>query len=95
MFILYSFGKWLIHSKVEICNGQFSNLSNIISSGKTLVCCETAWNDFEKIVNTLGGPIEIERTKELKQVITVYPDDFGGWYKCVEIIKVYHFFLVN
>ncbi|CAB3236756.1 unnamed protein product [Arctia plantaginis] len=45
---------------------------------KTLVCCETAWNDFEKIVNTLGGPKEIERTKELKQIITVYPDDFGG-----------------
>ncbi|KOB71428.1 hypothetical protein OBRU01_13053 [Operophtera brumata] len=28
--------------------------------GKTLVCCRTAWDDFEKIVNTLGGPQEVK-----------------------------------
>ncbi|KAJ0178945.1 hypothetical protein K1T71_005720 [Dendrolimus kikuchii] len=46
--------------------------------GKTLVCCKTAWDDFEKIVNTLGGPMEAKRTEELKQLVRVYPDDFGG-----------------
>ncbi|XP_075971429.1 UPF0415 protein C7orf25 homolog [Anticarsia gemmatalis] len=46
--------------------------------GKSLVCCETAWNDFEKIVNTLGGLMEVKRTSDLKQLIRVYPDDFGG-----------------
>ncbi|CAH0702762.1 unnamed protein product [Spodoptera exigua] len=45
---------------------------------KTLVCCRTAWDDFEKIVNTLGGPMEIKRTQELKNVVKVYPDDYGG-----------------
>ncbi|XP_028028910.1 UPF0415 protein C7orf25 homolog [Bombyx mandarina] len=46
--------------------------------GKKLVCCETAWNDFEKILETLGGPMEKKRTVLLKEMITVYPDDFGG-----------------
>ncbi|KAF9417798.1 hypothetical protein HW555_005212 [Spodoptera exigua] len=45
---------------------------------KMLVCCRTAWDDFEKIVNTLGGPMEIKRTQELKNVVKVYPDDYGG-----------------
>lgn len=46
--------------------------------GKSLVCCRTAWDDFEKIVNTLGGPMEIKRTEELKQMLEIYPDNFGG-----------------
>ncbi|XP_041971283.1 UPF0415 protein C7orf25 homolog [Aricia agestis] len=46
--------------------------------GKRLICCETAWNDFEKIVNTLGGPMEMKRTAELKAVLTIYADDHGG-----------------
>ncbi|XP_053604197.1 UPF0415 protein C7orf25 homolog [Plodia interpunctella] len=45
---------------------------------KTLVCCETAWGDFEKIVNTLGGAMEKRRTAELKTMVKIYPDDFGG-----------------
>lgn len=45
---------------------------------KSLVCCKTAWDDFEKIVNTLGGAMEIKRTEELKDMISVFPDDFGG-----------------
>lgn len=45
---------------------------------KTLVCCRTAWDDFEKIVTTLGGPMEIKRTQELKNIVKVYPDDYGG-----------------
>lgn len=46
--------------------------------GKTLVCCETAWNDFEKIVETLGGSMEKKRTGDLKEIVTVFPDDHGG-----------------
>ncbi|XP_037303170.1 UPF0415 protein C7orf25 homolog, partial [Manduca sexta] len=46
--------------------------------GKSLVCCRTAWDDFEKIVNTLGGPMEKVRTEELKKMVEVFPDDYGG-----------------
>ncbi|XP_026322320.1 UPF0415 protein C7orf25 homolog [Hyposmocoma kahamanoa] len=46
--------------------------------GKTLICCKTAWDNFEKIVNTLGGPMETKRAEELKQRIRIYPDNFGG-----------------
>ncbi|XP_060801746.1 UPF0415 protein C7orf25 homolog [Amyelois transitella] len=46
--------------------------------GKTLICCDTAWGDFEKIVNTLGGSMEKNRTAELKNMLKIYPDDFGG-----------------
>ncbi|XP_061377523.1 UPF0415 protein C7orf25 homolog [Danaus plexippus] len=45
---------------------------------KMLVCCRTAWDDFEKIVNTLGGPNEKRRTLELKEMVRVYEDDYGG-----------------
>ncbi|CAK1598556.1 unnamed protein product [Parnassius mnemosyne] len=46
--------------------------------GKTLICCRTAWNDFEKIVNTLGGPLEKNRAANLKEVLKILPDDSGG-----------------
>ncbi|XP_045766089.1 UPF0415 protein C7orf25 homolog isoform X1 [Maniola jurtina] len=46
--------------------------------GKTLVCCRTAWDDFLKIINTLGGPMEKQRTADLKERVTVYDDDYGG-----------------
>ncbi|XP_014370923.2 UPF0415 protein C7orf25 homolog [Papilio machaon] len=46
--------------------------------GKTLVCCITAWDDFNKIINILGGPLEKQRTAILKEMIKVYPDDSGG-----------------
>ncbi|KAJ2951879.1 hypothetical protein O0L34_g4130 [Tuta absoluta] len=46
--------------------------------GKTLICCKTAWDSFETIVETLGGTMERKRTAELKQRITMYPDDYGG-----------------
>jgi hypothetical protein len=42
------------------------------------VCCKTAWDDFEKIVDTLCGPMEKQRTEELKEKLTVFPDDYGG-----------------
>ncbi|CAG4991648.1 unnamed protein product [Parnassius apollo] len=46
--------------------------------GKILVCCRTAWSDFEKIVNTLGGPLEKNRAANLKEVLKILPDDSGG-----------------
>ncbi|XP_045446776.1 UPF0415 protein C7orf25 homolog [Melitaea cinxia] len=47
-------------------------------AGKTLICCKTAWNNFEKIVQTLGGPLEKKRAAELKDLVTVYEDCYGG-----------------
>ncbi|XP_063619191.1 UPF0415 protein C7orf25 homolog [Cydia splendana] len=49
-----------------------------IFEGKRLVCCRTAWDDFAKIVETLGGEMERRRTAELKERVTVYPDDYAG-----------------
>ncbi|XP_026496885.2 UPF0415 protein C7orf25 homolog isoform X1 [Vanessa tameamea] len=46
--------------------------------GKTLISCKTAWYNFEKIVETLGGPMEKKRTADLKELVTVYEDDYGG-----------------
>ncbi|XP_050669969.1 UPF0415 protein C7orf25 homolog isoform X2 [Leptidea sinapis] len=50
--------------------------------GKTLVCCRTAWDDFEKIMNTLGGSMEKQRAMELREKLTIYDDDFGGCELC-------------
>lgn len=46
--------------------------------GKTLICCKTVWDNFEKIVETLGGPLEKKRAAELKDLVTVYEDCYGG-----------------
>ncbi|XP_077286729.1 UPF0415 protein C7orf25 homolog [Arctopsyche grandis] len=46
--------------------------------GKTLICCEAAWDDFSKIVNILGGPNEKLRTDQLRERLTVMPDDQNG-----------------
>ncbi|XP_038223121.1 UPF0415 protein C7orf25 homolog [Zerene cesonia] len=46
--------------------------------GKTLVCCRTAWDNFQKIVEILGGPMEKKRTMELREKLTIYEDDYGG-----------------
>ncbi|KAI8424099.1 hypothetical protein MSG28_002706 [Choristoneura fumiferana] len=49
-----------------------------IFAGKSLVCCRTAWDNFEKIVNTLGGEMEKKRMAELKNMVQIYPDDYAG-----------------
>lgn len=49
-----------------------------MTSGKNLICCKTAWDDFEKIVTTLGGPMETKRTEDLKQRVRIYSDNIGG-----------------
>ncbi|CAK1545915.1 unnamed protein product [Leptosia nina] len=51
---------------------------NKLFEGKSLVCCRTAWDNFEKIVNTLGGPHEKQRTMQLKEKLTIYDDNYGG-----------------
>jgi len=43
-------------------------------SGKELLVCETAYNDFLNIVNTVGGPNEKDRTKKLMERIKVVAD---------------------
>ncbi|XP_018327667.1 UPF0415 protein C7orf25 homolog isoform X2 [Agrilus planipennis] len=42
---------------------------------KTLYCCETARNSFLEILNTVGGPNEIQRGEELLKRINVLPDN--------------------
>ncbi|CAG9795305.1 unnamed protein product [Diatraea saccharalis] len=46
--------------------------------GKTLVCCKTAWDDFETIVENLGGTMEKKRASNLKKIVTIFPDDHNG-----------------
>lgn len=42
---------------------------------KELYTCETAFNDFMKIVNTVGGPNERERAKTLRERLIIVPDN--------------------
>lgn len=43
--------------------------------GKQLFCCETAKVNFDVIVNTVGGPNEKQRAKELMKNVIVLPDE--------------------
>nr|CAH7736832.1 unnamed protein product [Callosobruchus chinensis] len=43
--------------------------------GKKLYCCQTAMDNFINIVDTVGGPNEKKRAKELIDRLTVLPDD--------------------
>jgi len=43
-------------------------------TGKQLVCCQSAMNDFKQILGTLGGPGERLRGEELISRILVIPD---------------------
>lgn len=43
-------------------------------SNKKIICCETAINSFNEILNMLGGPTEKERANEFLKKITVLPD---------------------
>jgi len=45
-----------------------------IFSDKQLICCESAMNDFQTILSTLGGPSERERGHELVSRVQVVPD---------------------
>lgn len=42
------------------------------------MCCQTAWDDFEKIINTLSGPLEKQRANDLRSKLTILPDDVEG-----------------
>ncbi|XP_066933501.1 UPF0415 protein C7orf25 homolog [Clytia hemisphaerica] len=43
--------------------------------GKELVCCQTAYNNFQEILKTVGGTMEKGRAKELFDRVTLIPDD--------------------
>lgn len=45
-----------------------------------MYCCQTAKDNFENIVKTVGGPNENMRAKELLERLTVLPDDAD--YRC-------------
>lgn len=45
---------------------------------KSLICCRTAWDNFKKIIDTLGGSMEKTRARELKEQLIIYEDDYGG-----------------
>lgn len=42
---------------------------------KNLVCCQTAYDNFQEILNTVGGPSEKKRAEELFQRVKVVPDN--------------------
>ncbi|XP_069110453.1 UPF0415 protein C7orf25 homolog [Argopecten irradians] len=42
--------------------------------GKELYACQTAWDDFETILNTLGGPEEKKRARLLRKKVTIVSD---------------------
>lgn len=42
--------------------------------GKTLVCCQLAYDAFQNILAVLGGPKERELAAEFLKRVTVYPD---------------------
>lgn len=45
-----------------------------ILQGKRLVCCQLAYDAFQKILTVLGGPHEREIAAEFLKNVTVYPD---------------------
>lgn len=55
-------------------SGPVKPLLDAIFIGRQLVCCETARQSFEEIVNLLGGPRERERTTALLEKVQVFPD---------------------
>lgn len=42
---------------------------------KTLYCCQTAYDSFHDIINTIGGPQEKVRAEELMKRVKVLPDN--------------------
>lgn len=45
-----------------------------ILEGKTLVCCQLAYDAFQSILDIVGGEGERKRAEELMKRVTVYPD---------------------
>ena len=43
--------------------------------GKEIICCQTAYDNFQEILRTVGGPLEKERADELFQRVKLVPDD--------------------
>lgn len=43
--------------------------------GKKLICCKTAYDNFQDILKTVGGPMERIRAEELFKNVELVPDD--------------------
>lgn len=43
--------------------------------GKNLICCQTAYDNFQDILNTVGGPSEKKRAEDLFKRVNIVPDD--------------------
>lgn len=72
----YQFEKSLIldeQAAWERKNPVLSGLQKLIE-GKKLICCQTAFDSFNEIVKTVGGPEEIKRAKLLLEKITIVED---------------------
>lgn len=59
--------KWEVRSPLK-------PLLDTIFQNRKLICCETAKESFQDIINLLGGPKERERTEELLGMLQVLPD---------------------
>lgn len=57
----------------ETCNPALKILHNVCD-GKELIMCNSAWNRFQNILQTLGGARERERAQILASQIQVIPD---------------------
>lgn len=42
---------------------------------RKIVCCETAYRDFQEILSTVGGEKEKMRAEEMLKFVTVVPDN--------------------
>ncbi|XP_033761926.1 uncharacterized protein LOC117343602 [Pecten maximus] len=62
-----------LQAKDERENPALPQLQKFLN-GKELYVCETAWEDFETILNTLGGPEEKKRAQLLLNRVKVIPD---------------------
>jgi len=47
--------------------------------GKQLICCRTAYKNFQEILSTVGGPLEKQRAEELFKSVTIVEDDPAGY----------------
>ncbi|CAF3851345.1 unnamed protein product [Rotaria sp. Silwood2] len=66
--------KWLeVPAELERAEHLAPKLENYMK-GKELFICQTAYEEFNSIVNTVGGPNEKKRAEELFKRLTIVPD---------------------
>ncbi|CAF1165145.1 unnamed protein product [Rotaria sordida] len=66
--------KWLeVPAELERAERLAPKLENYMK-GKELFICQTAFEEFNSIINTVGGPNEKKRAEELFKRLTIVPD---------------------